>query len=123
MMGDINEQVGNNNQDIEHIMGRYGITCDKENENGQLLIELCGKHDLVIDGKVFPHKEGHNVTWISPDKDKQRGNQIDHICISRNWRRSLLDVRNKRGGYWIRPSHDHGNTQDQDAEGYKEDYK
>ncbi|XP_058828128.1 uncharacterized protein LOC131688019 [Topomyia yanbarensis] len=23
-------------------------------------------------------------------------NQIDHICISRKWRRSLLDVRNKR---------------------------
>jgi len=95
-MGDFNAQVGNNNQDTEHIMGRYGMPCDKENENGQLLIELCGKHGLVIGGMVFPHKEGHKVTWISPDKDKQRGNQIDHICISRNWR-SLLDVRNKRG--------------------------
>ena len=44
----------------------------------------------------------------------------------------------ERGGYWVRPSHYHnniyltaiglspggsGNTQDQDAEGYKEDYK
>ena len=60
------------------------------------MIELCGKHGLVIAGTVFPHKEGHKVTWISPDKDKQRGNQIDHIYISQNWRRSLLDVRNKR---------------------------
>jgi hypothetical protein len=24
-------------------------------------------------------------------------NQIDHICISRNWNKSLLDVQNKRG--------------------------
>jgi hypothetical protein len=24
-------------------------------------------------------------------------NQIGHICISKNWRKSLLDVRNKRG--------------------------
>jgi len=97
MMGDFNAQVGNNNQDIEHIMGRHGMPCDKENENGQLLIELCGKHGLVIGGMVFLHKEGHKVTWIPPDKDKQGGNQIDHICISQNWRKSILDARNKRG--------------------------
>ena len=48
MMGDFNAQLGNNNQDNEHIMGRYGIPCDKENENGQLLIELFRKHGLVI---------------------------------------------------------------------------
>jgi len=76
-------------------MGRYGLPCD-ENENWQLLIELCGKHGLVIGGTVFPRKEGLKVTCISADKDKQRGNQIDHICISRNWRTLLLDVRNKR---------------------------
>jgi len=29
MMGDFNSQVGNNNQDIEHIMGRHGMPCDK----------------------------------------------------------------------------------------------
>ena len=96
-MEDFNAQVGNNNKDIEHIMGRHGKSCDKENENGQLLIELCGKHGFVIGGTVFPHKEWHKVTWISPDRDKQVGNQIDHICISQNWSKSLLDVRNKRG--------------------------
>jgi exonuclease III len=97
MMGDFNAQVGNNNQDTEHIMDRHGMPCDKENENGQLSIELCGKHDLVIGGTVFPHKEWHKVTWISPDRDKQVGKQIDHICISQNWRKPLLDVWNKRG--------------------------
>jgi hypothetical protein len=97
MIGDFNAQVGNNNQDIEHIMGRYEMPRDKETENVQLLIELCGKHGLVIGGTIFPHKEGHKVTWISLDKDKQRGNQIDHIRISQNWSKSLLDVWNKRG--------------------------
>ena len=67
MMGDFNAQVGNNNQDTEHIMGRHGMPCDKENENGLLLIELCGKHGLVIGSAVFPHKEGHKVTRIPPD--------------------------------------------------------
>ena len=87
MMGDFNAQVGNNNQDTECIMGRHGMPCDKENENGQLLIELCGKHGLVIGGMVFPYKEGHKVTWISW-----------------NWRKSLLDVWNKRGAD-IGPDH------------------
>ena len=86
MTGDFNARVGNNNQDIERVMGRHGMPCDKENENGQLLIELCGKHCLVIGGTIFPHNEGHKVMWISPDKDKQEGNQTDHTCISRNWR-------------------------------------
>jgi len=92
MMGDFNAQAGNNNQDIEHIMGRHGQPCDKENENGQLLIELCGNHGLEIGGTIFPLKEEHKVTWTSPVKDKLVGNQIHHICISRNWRKSLLDV-------------------------------
>ena len=109
MMGDFNAQVGNNNQDIEHIMGLHGMPCDKENENGQLLIELCGKHGLVIGGTVFPHK----VTWISTDRDKQVRNQIDHICISQNWSKITLRCpKQERGGYWVRPSYDHGNTQD-----------
>jgi hypothetical protein len=35
------------------------------------------------------------VTWISPDHKTE--NQIDHVVTGRKWRRSLQDVRNKRG--------------------------
>jgi hypothetical protein len=97
MVGDFNAQVGDNNQDIEYIMGRHGLPCENENENAQLLIELCGKHRLLIGGTIFPHRDCHKGTWTYPSKDKQVGNQMDHICISRNWSKSLLDVRNKRG--------------------------
>jgi exonuclease III len=82
MMGDFNAQVGNNNKDIGHVMGRHGMPCVSENENGQLLIEFYGKHGLLIGRTVFPHRDCHNVTWISPDKDKQVTNQRNHICIS-----------------------------------------
>jgi hypothetical protein len=43
----------------------------------------------------FLHKKCHKVSWVSPDHRTQ--NQIDHFAISSKWKRSLCDVRNKRG--------------------------
>ena len=37
----------------------------------------------------------HKITWMSPDAVTE--NQIDHLCVCRKFRRSLLDVRVKRG--------------------------
>jgi hypothetical protein len=73
MMGYSNAQVGDNNQDIKHIMGKHEMPCKNENENRQFLIELCGKHGLLIGGTVFLHRDCHKVTWVSPDKDNQSG--------------------------------------------------
>jgi hypothetical protein len=56
---------------------------------------LCASNDLVIGGTIFAHKNCHKVSWVSSDHRTQ--NQIDHLAFSRKWRRSLLDVRNKRG--------------------------
>lgn len=93
VMGDINAKVGAENQGLERIMGRHGLGV--RNNNGERFIEFCRNHDLVIGGTIFPHKDCHKTTWISPDSRTK--NQIDHIAISRKWRRSLLDTRNKRG--------------------------
>ena len=49
----------------------------------------------MIGGSIFPHKRTHKATWRSPDHVTE--NQIDHICISRRFRRSCLDVRVMRG--------------------------
>ena len=43
----------------------------------------------------FPTQEGTKVTWVSPDSRTE--NKIDHICVSSKFRRSVLDVRVKRG--------------------------
>jgi hypothetical protein len=95
MIGDFNAKVGCNNEDVECVTGKHGTgDC---NENGELLIETCGNHGLMIGGTLFPHKECRMVTWVSPDPQGRTRNQIDHVCISKNWRKSLLDVRNKRG--------------------------
>lgn len=92
VMGDLNAQIGSDNEQIEHIMGKHAL--GSMTENGELFTEFCGIHDLVIGGSLFPHKKSHKVTWVSPDLVTE--NQIDHICINRQFRRSLQDVRNKR---------------------------
>ena len=73
VMGDLNTKVGN-----ERVMGKYG--CGNHNDNGERLVDLCGTNNLVIGGTIFPHREIHKLTWISPNgRDK---NQIDHIIIN-----------------------------------------
>ena len=82
-----------NNEGVEHIVGMHGI--GERNDNGNMFTEFCADYDLIIGGTWCPHKRHHKVTWVSPDK--QTENQIDHFAIKRSWRKSLLDVRSKRG--------------------------
>jgi len=69
----------------------------------QMIMEIslptCAFNDLVFGGSIFPHKAIHKATWISPDG--RSANQIDHIVIRRKWRRSLKNVRVKRGAHVV----------------------
>lgn len=78
--GDFNARVG----------GAHSLH-HSSNDNGQRLEDLCGVHDLSIGGTMFAHKDHHKGTWRSPDG--KTVTQIDHICVGRKWRSSLLDVR------------------------------
>ena len=49
----------------------------------------------VIGGTLLPIMKVHKATWVSPNHVTE--NQIYHICISQCFRRSMLDVRAKRG--------------------------
>ncbi|GFR93940.1 RanBP-type and C3HC4-type zinc finger-containing protein 1 [Elysia marginata] len=91
LIGDLNAKVGDEIIGAERTMGIHG--CGSINNNGERLVELCASNDLVIGGTLFEHPAIHKLTWYSPS-DK---NQIDHIAINNTWRRSLLDVRVKRG--------------------------
>jgi len=93
LMGDLNAKIGKDNTGCEEIMGRHGL--GEENDNGERLKELCAGHNMVIGGSVFPHKRIHKATWISPDHKTE--NQIDHMCVSKKFRRSMEDVRVYRG--------------------------
>nr|KAG5701138.1 hypothetical protein BaRGS_002614 [Batillaria attramentaria] len=93
LMGDLNAKVGTDNTDRELIMGKHGTGT--QNENGELFTEFCTTNDLVIGGTIFPTRPSTKPPGTSPDG--RTVNQIDHITIGRKWRRSLLDVRAKRG--------------------------
>ena len=92
-MGDFNAKIGSDNTGYEAVMGKHGL--GEMNENGETFVDTCAQFDLVIGGSVFPHKRIHKATWVSPDHATT--NQIDHVCICKKFRRSLLDVKVKRG--------------------------
>ena len=93
VMGDFNAKIGGDNTGYQEIMGIHALGT--LNENGERFADLCALNSLVIGGSLFPHKRIHKNTWRSPDNKTE--NQIDHICISKKFRRSLQDVRVKRG--------------------------
>ncbi|KAL0187117.1 hypothetical protein M9458_018787, partial [Cirrhinus mrigala] len=93
IMGDLNAKVGSNNTHHDRAMGSHG--CGVMNDNGERLVEFCTLNNMVIGGTLFPHRDIHKLTRCSPNgRDK---NQIDHLMINGTWRRSLLDVKVKRG--------------------------
>ena len=74
-------------------MGREG--CGVQNDNEERLVEWCAFNNMIIGGTLFPHRNIHKLTWTSPNGRDQ--NQIDHLMVNSMWRRSLLDVRVRRG--------------------------
>ena len=93
VMGDFNAKISNDNTGLETVMGREGI--GERNDNGERFVEFCASNQLVIGGSIFQHKQIHKITWVSPDAVTE--NQIDHVCINKKFRRSLQDVRARRG--------------------------
>jgi endonuclease/exonuclease/phosphatase family metal-dependent hydrolase len=92
-MGDLNARVGNDNSGYERTMGTHGYGT--QNDNGERLCEFSQQNGLVIAGTLFPHKDIHKITWISPDGNTR--SQLDHLMISGRWRSSLMDSRVQRG--------------------------
>ena len=88
-MGDLNAEVGEDNEGCECIMGKHGIGV--RNDNGERLVDFCSLNNLVITGTIFPHRKIHKQTWTSPDERTM--NQL----VSRQHRTSVMDTRAMRG--------------------------
>ena len=58
-------------------------------------VSFCGLNNFAITTTMFPHKDIHLHTWISPNSINK--NQIDHVAINGKFKRSINDVRVQRG--------------------------
>ena len=89
VMGDMNAKVDTDNTGKEELMGRHGVRAEI-NDNGERWADFCQTNELVIGGTLFPHKDCHKRTWVSPGGGTE--NQLDNVAFSKRWRSSLQDV-------------------------------
>jgi len=65
------------------------------NDNAVRIVNSATSKNLVVQGKMFPHRNIYKYTWSSAGGKTH--NQIYHILIDRRWLSSILDVRSVRG--------------------------
>ena len=94
ILGDWNAKVGQQQVGEEGIVGKYSLQGER-NDNGERFVAFCALNHLAIVSTMFPHKDIHRYTWTSPNG--QYRNQIDHVVIRSNFKRSVQDVRAYRG--------------------------
>ena len=94
LLGDLNAQVTLDGGLISGVVGGHSLHSSL-NDNGTRLLDFCVTHQLAIGGTLFEHKDIHKGTWRSPNG--RTVNQIDHICISKRFEGSLMDVKVCRG--------------------------
>ena len=95
VMGDLNAKVGQVEEGEERTIGKHPLHGGVRNDDGERFVNFCAMNYLVITSTVFPHRDIHKYTWMSPYG--RHRNQIDHIAINNKFRRSMIDTRKYRG--------------------------
>jgi endonuclease/exonuclease/phosphatase family metal-dependent hydrolase len=92
IMGGMNTKVSK-----DHLAPCTGISSLHEisNVHGDRLCDFATSIDLIISSTIFPHKNIHLQTWISPDGLTAK--QIDHVMTSRRHGTDLTDIRSQQG--------------------------
>ena len=96
VVGDWNAKVGEQQVAEEGTVGKFGM-AGESSDSGERFVFFCALNDLAIVSSMFPHKEIHRYTWSSPNC--QHHNQIDHVAVRANFKRSVQDAGAYRGAY------------------------
>ena len=93
LLGDFNARIGKDHNTWENVIGNFGT--GKCNTNGQLLLETCTEHQLVITNTCFKHKDAHKHSWMHPRS--KHWHLIDYIITRQRDLHDFLDTRAVRG--------------------------
>jgi hypothetical protein len=101
IVGDFNAKIGKEERN-EGVAGKETIH-DTTNDNGAKICDLAAATNTFIVSTQYRHKREHKITWMIPGGTE--GNQIDHMLISKKWKRIIQDIQDiQRGKCRLRPS-------------------
>ena len=93
ILGDFNAQVGKEVA-LMPTIGTHSLH-ETSNDNGLRMVNFATLHGLVVGTTLFPRKNIHKATWISPNG--QTASQIDHVLISARHKSNMINARSYRG--------------------------
>ena len=94
LLGDLNARVGD--EVIEGICGKHGVAG--RNESGELLLNVCSEHELVVGNTFFKKRLINKYTWERVNVGKLVDRALmDYVVIERKLFARLKDVHVFRG--------------------------
>ena len=85
ILGNLNTRVGKDSKAWQGVLGRHSVgNC---NDNGRLLLKLCGEHQLAITNTIFHQKDSLKTSWMQPQS--KHWHLLDYVLV-RKW--DLKDV-------------------------------
>ena len=88
ILGDLNAKIGKEKA-YKNITGKNTLR-EVSNKNGEMVRNFAIENNLTVMSIQFQHKLIHKGTWILPDSNTV--NQIDHILINTNKKKTVQDV-------------------------------
>ncbi|GFS07529.1 endonuclease exonuclease phosphatase domain containing protein [Elysia marginata] len=91
-MGDFNGKVGQRRDPWTKHLGPFSDNTATCNYNGNLILELCAEHKLVIANTLFQHRQSQIITWYKWN-NLDVCSQIDFVLVRTKMRSTLIDTR------------------------------
>lgn len=92
IMGDFNGKVGQRRDPWTKHLGPFSDNTATCNYNGNLILELCAEHELVIANTLFRHRQSQIITWYKWN-NLDVCSQIDFVLVRTKMRSTLRDTR------------------------------
>ena len=93
LIGDFNARIGRDNDKWPLVMGKHGI--GKCNSNGELLLALYSKFEVIVTNTLFKQKDERKTSWMHPRS--RHWHMIDFIVTRCRDKMDIHSTRAMRG--------------------------